>query len=232
MGILPTNKIGKITDLSKQVIMLYGRSKIGKSTFCSNFENALFIATEPGLNHLEVFKVNVNSWETFLTACKELAEGKHQFKNVVIDTVDKLVVYCSDHICKENGINHPSELPHGKGWSLVTTELNRAITKLASLPYGLVMVSHCDQEEIETKTKKYNRWTISVSGKNRGIFLDMADLILFIDSEVDRDGVEKRVIRTKPSMNYDAGDRSSLLPEVLPLDFKKFSEYFTKKGEK
>ena len=226
MSILPDKKIGKVTDLSKQVIVLYGRSKIGKSTFCSQFDKPLFLATEPGLNHLEVYKINCNSWQKFLEACSEIAQGKHEFKNIIIDTIDKLVVFCSDYICSSNGIAHPSELPHGKGWALVTSELNRAITKLASLPYGLVMVSHCEQEEIETKTKKYNRWTIALSGKNRGIFLDMADLILFIDSEIDRDGTEKRVIRTKPSMNYDAGDRSNLLPETIPLDYKKFVEYF------
>jgi hypothetical protein len=170
--------------------------------------------------------MNITNWQKFLEACQELSAGKHDFKNIIIDTVDKLVVLCSDYVCSSNGISHPSELPHGKGWALVTSELNRVVTKLASLPYGLVMVSHCDQEEIETKTKKYNRWTISVSGKNRNLFLDMADMILFVDSEVDRDGTERRIIRTKPSMNYDAGDRSNKLPETLALDFKKFAEYF------
>jgi len=232
MSLLPQEKSKKVLGLEKQTTLIYGRAKIGKSTLCSQFPKPIFLATEAGLNHLEVFKTNCNSWETFLAACKEIAGGKHDFQTVIIDTIDNLVVYCSAAVCAENGINHPSELAHGKGWHLVTSELNRVIMKLASMPYGLVMVSHSVKEEIETKTRKYNRWTISISGKNKNIFLNMSDLILFVDSEIAQDGEERRVIKTKPSMNWEAGDRTGLLPEVLPLDYKELIKYFKTKEEK
>ena len=228
---LPITKSEKILDLNKQVILIYGRAKIGKSTLCSMFPKPIFLATESGLNYLEVFKVNCNNWETFLNACKELSEGKHEFETIVIDTIDNLVLYCSEYVCRENGVNHPSEMPHGKGWHLVTSELRRVLTKLASMPQGLVMVSHSMQEEIETKTKKYNRWTISISGKNKNIFLNMVDMILFIDSKIETDGEERRIIRTKPSMNWESGDRSGLLPAELPLDYNALANCF-KKGVK
>jgi len=93
------------------------------------------------------------------------------------------------------------------------------------------MTSHCDMEEIETKTKKYNRWTISVSGKNRGVFLNMADIILFVDSEMDKDGNERRLIRTKPSLYWEAGDRNNLLPETIPLSYNELVKYFNVKQE-
>lgn len=226
---LPTQKSEKVIDLAKQVILLYGRAKIGKSTFASNFPNALFIATEPGLNQLEVFKVSVNSWETFLEACKEVAKGDHKFQTVVIDTIDNLVTFCSDYICRLHSINHPADLPHGKGWSFITVELQRTLAKLSMLPYGLVFISHCDTEEIETKTRKYNRFTISLSGKNRGLFINLADLILFIDSEMDKDGYERRLIRTKPSLYWESGDRMGVLPETLPLDYNELVKCFKPK---
>ena len=226
MGVLPKEKTGKITALEKQVILVYGRAKVGKSTLCSKFKRPLFLATESGLNHLEVYKVNCNSWKKFLEACGDIANGEHEFDSIIIDTIDNMVMYCSEYICKENGINHPSELPHGKGWHMVTTELSRVLTKLASLPYGLVMVGHSIKEEVETKTRKYNRWTISITGKNKGLFLNMSDLILFIDSEIGQDGEERRLIRTKPSMNFEAGDRTGLLPESMKLDYKELEKYF------
>lgn len=232
MDLTKIERSQKVIDISKQVILIYGRAKIGKSTFCSQFEKPLFLATEPGLNNLEVFKININNWEKFLDACQSVAEGKHDFKTIVIDTIDNLVVFCSAYICNQHNINHPADLPHGKGWNFVTSELTRVISKLSMLGYGIVMVSHCDMEEIETKTKKYNRFTISISGKNRGLFLNLADIILFVDSEMDRDGNEKRLIRTKPSLYWEAGDRLAKLPEVLPLDYKEFSKYFIQKGDK
>ena len=211
---LPLERSQKNNNLSDQVITVYGRPKIGKSTLCSYFDDALFLATEAGLNHLEVFKVVVNSWEVFLKSCGDLAEGNHKFKTIIIDTVDNLVIYCSDYVCKKNKIDHPSELPHGKGWSLVTSELNRALVKLSGLPYGLVLVSHSKQEEIETKTQKYHRFTVDVGGKNKGVVLNMSDIILFMDSEV-HEKKEVGVIRTKPSLYWEAGDKSKLLEENI-----------------
>jgi len=228
---LPIEKSKVISDLEKQVVLLYGRAKIGKSTLCSKFDSPLFLATEPGLNQLEVFKININTWEKFLEACKEVAEGKHSFKTIVIDTIDNLVIFCADYICRMHNINHPADLPHGKGWNFVTAELTRAMSKLSMLPYGLILVSHCDMEEIETKTKKYNRFTISISGKNRGVFLNMADLILFIDSEMDKDGNERRLIRTKPSLYWEAGDRAGKLPETLRLSFDDLAKCFKQESE-
>lgn len=229
---LPIEKSKVVSELSQQVILVYGRAKIGKSTLCSKFDQPLFLATEPGLNHLEVFRVNINNWDKFLEACGDLADGKHKFKTIVIDTIDNLVVFCSDWVCRENSINHPSELPHGKGWHLVTSELRRALVKLASLPYGLVIVSHSELIEVETKTRKYTRYTIPIGGKNRNIILNMPDIILFIDSEVSKDGSERRLIRTKPSMFFEAGDRSGLLPETLPLDYNELAKYFKVKEKK
>lgn len=215
---LPTEKSKPESSLDKQVILIYGRPKIGKTTFCSQFDKALFLATEP-IKLKEVYKVNINSWRLFLETCGEISQGKHDFKNIVIDTVDNLIILCQQYICEENNVDHISELPHGKGWSMVTTELTRPLIKLGALPYGIVLVSHCEQEEVETKTKKYNRFTIDIGGKNKNVVLNMANIILFMDSEY-RDQQEIGVIHTKPSLYYDAGDQSKKLPENIyfPLD--------------
>ncbi len=219
MTTLPTEKSKKNNNLSDQIILVYGRAKIGKSTLCSYFPDAVFLATEPGLNHLEVFKINITSWEGFLQACGELASGGHPYKTIIIDTVDNLITYCQDFVCKENGVGHVSELPHGRGWMLVTSEISRALVKLSSLPYGLIIVSHSKQEEIETKTAKFNSYTIDVSGKTQNIIMNLMDIILFMDSQMI-DGEEIGVVRTKPSLYWSAGDKSKLLAESIeyPLD--------------
>ncbi len=63
-----TTKTKPTTDLAKQSILLYGVPKLGKSSFASQFPEAMFFECEPGLNHLEVFKVPTYSWEAFLEA--------------------------------------------------------------------------------------------------------------------------------------------------------------------
>ena len=211
---LPTKRSEKVTDLSQQIILVYGRPKIGKSTLCSKFSDALFLATEPGLSQLEVFKVNVTTWKGFLEACKEIAQGNHGFKTIVIDTVDNLIPLLVSYIEEMNEVDYIGDIPHGKGWFLATQELRRVLTKLAMMPYGLVLVSHSKQEEIETKTKKYNRFTIDLSGKNQNAVLNLMDIILFMDSEM-KGGEEIGVMRTKPSLYWEAGDKSKRLPESI-----------------
>jgi len=214
---LPKTLSQKENELGKQIILVYGRPKIGKSTLCSKFDKALFLATEPGLNQLEVFKVNVTSWKGFMEACKEISEGKHEFKTIVIDTIDNLVPLIQAYVEEVNEVDYIGDIPHGKGWFLATQELRRVLTKLAMLPYGLILVSHSKQEEIETKTKKYNRFTIDLSGKNQNAVLNLMDIILFMDSEM-KGGEEIGVMRTKPSLYWEAGDKSKLLPEAIEFE--------------
>ena len=210
------------TGLGNQVILLYGRAKVGKTTLAAEFPNPVFLATESGHGYLKkkVKICNCSNWSKFIDACKYLAKGEHDRKTVIIDTIDNLVDSCTEHICAEQGIGHPSELAMGKGWALVTSELRRTMTKLSLLPYTLVMVSHSVKETIETSTgRKYDRWSIAPSGKNKGIFLNMSDMILFIDFVKDGDSM-KRIIRTKPCQSWEAGDRTGKLPAEMPLDYE------------
>lgn len=225
MAALPVKKTPPKQKLEEQIILLYGPPKIGKSTLASQFDNPLFLATEAGLNNLEVYQVPIPTWDTFLNACKEIATGKHNFRTIIIDTIDNLFRACSEAVRKKNNIQHESDLEWGKGWQLVKDEFVRALTKLSLLSYGLVMISHADNIEIKTRTAKINKTIPTLPKSAREIVLGMSDIILLIESVVTDSG-EQRIIRTKPSENWEAGDRTGRLPAVLPLDFKAFYNAF------
>ena len=98
------------------------------------------------------------------------------------------------------------------------------LTKLAFLPYGLFLISHAKEMEMDSRTGKYMRVVPTLPDKARKIVLGMADMVLFCDLEVStgENGEQsmRRVIRTKPSLYYEAGDRTGRLPETLDLDFR------------
>jgi hypothetical protein len=229
---LPTKKTPPKQDHADLTVLVYGPSKIGKSTWCSRSEGALFLATEPGLNSLDVFQVPIRNWEELLAACAEIAEGNHPFKTIIIDTVDNAYKMCSDYICAKFKVEHESDLSYGKGWALINNEFQRVLTKMAFLPYGLFLVSHSQEKEIETRTGKHIRFVPTLPDKARKILLGMVDLILFCDLEAVADDEGKsayrRVMRTKPSPHYEAGDRTGRLPDTMELDFSKFIEAFNK----
>jgi hypothetical protein len=56
-------------------------------------------------------------------------------------------------------------------------------------------------------------------------------MVLFCDLDVTEGEGEKqeirRVIRTKPSLYYEAGDRTGRLPETLDLDFRSFLDAYS-----
>lgn len=232
---LPTVKTEPSADPMQYSILMYGPTKVGKSTFASQAESAVFLATEPGLNALSVFKVDIDSWETFLTACAELAKQKHEFRTIVVDTVDNAYEMCLEYVCKgltgKDGqpVSHPADLGYGKGWSAVNAEFKRVLTKLAMMQQGLILISHSKVQEVETRTEKYDK-IMPTTGAAK-IVLGLMDMVLMVEVESIKteSGVEhRRIIHTKPTSEYDAGDRTGRLPAELPLDYPAFIEAFTK----
>jgi AAA domain len=227
---LPKTKTPPKPNLADLTVLVYGQTKIGKSTFCSQSDHALFLATEPGLNALDVYQVPVQSWEELSAACKEMEEGQHPFKTVVIDTIDNAYKFCTDYMVKKCKIEHESDLGYGKGYALINNEFQRLLTKLAFLPYGLFLISHAKEVEIDNRDEKYTRIVPTLPDKARKIVLGMVDMVLYCGLEaLEGEGDEKqfrRVIRTKPSLYYEAGDRTGRLPDKLDLDFGKFFEAF------
>jgi hypothetical protein len=225
MSLLPTKPTEPKNEFEFFTTLVYGAPKTGKSTLASQFDKPLFLATEAGLNSLETYNIPIDSWETFTAACAEIAGGKHTFKTVVIDTVDNLWNYCSAYICKKNGIQHESELDWGKGWKLVKDEFRRAITKLSLLPYGLVIISHAEASEIKTRTGSINKWMPTMAKQAREIILPICDFIFYVAIEDTAEG-EKRVVRTKPSENWEGGDRTGRMPEELAMSYEAIQTAF------
>lgn len=227
---LPTQKTPPKRDLADLTVLVYGRPKTGKSTFCAHADGALFLATEAGLNHLETYQVPIGSWEEVLAACADIAGGKHAFRTIVIDTVDNAFRLCVEHVNRQLGIKHESEAPYGRAYGMIANEFTRVLTKLSLLPYGLYLVSHAQDTTVETRTGAYTRTVPTLPEKARRIVLGLVDMILYADIETgagpDGDMAIRRVLRTKPSPQYEAGDRTGRLPESLPLDYAAFVAAF------
>jgi len=240
---LPTKKTKPITEFSEYSILIWGGVKIGKSTFCSHAPNALFIPTEPGLKCLDVYnaatamydKKCITTWDEFLEICKEIIEGKHDFKTIIIDTIEGLYDICEESVCKKYKVETSNDgiLGYGKGMAIILNEFRRILTKLANLPYGLIMTSHAFDKDIDDKNGKYTKTvpTIPDAKKNSPyrFIMGFVDMILYCSQEkakIDGELKTVRVIKTKPSLSYDAGDRTGKLPGKLPLDFEKFIKCF------
>jgi len=227
---LPTEKSKVNTKIENTTTLIHGDPKIGKSTFCSQVDGAVFIATEPGLDMIECYQAKVASWREMLEVCKSLAEEKHGFKAAILDTVDMAWQLCTDDVCQKNGINYLGDMPHGKGWALASNEFQRVLMKLAHLPMGLFLVSHSVAKEVPTKVGTTVKIQPTLPDRARRIVQGLVDFILYFETEeeIGPDGKLRlrSVIRTKPTTRYEAGDMTGKLPETLPMDYNEFKKAF------
>lgn len=225
---LPTQKTPPVTDLEHLIVYIYGMPGVGKSTFCSEADDSIIIATEAGLNHLTAYKQPVSNWEEFTQVCALIASGNHQFKNVTIDTIDNLFGYCQDYIRRINNVRHEAELPDKRGYSLINGEFKRALTKLSLLPYGLYMVGHARQLECKDRVGgKYPMWVPSLNDTNQKTVVGMSDITLFacIEDQYDEEGQvigQVNVVHTRPTNSYIAKTRVASLPDPINLRYADF----------
>lgn len=212
-------------DFTKSNVLIYGKPKVGKSTLASQLPDTLFAATEKGYNFLKVRPQDINNWQEFLELCQALSTQKHNFKTVVIDIVDNLYGYCEKYVMDKNGVNSPSDLPFGKGFKLVNLEFERVINKINMAGFPVIFISHAKEKTEKTKTGEWTVMGTSLGSGAEKYVSAICDIILYC--YITDDG--QRVMRTKPTKYILAGDRSTKLPEIMPMDYALLSKYLADK---
>jgi hypothetical protein len=221
-GILPTKKTPKVNDIEHLKFMFLGEAKVGKSTIASRFPGIVFLSTEPGLGSLEVYQAPIDSWDMFISVVAEIAQGKHAYKTVAIDTLDNLYLLCVKAICKRLKVKDPADTGHGKGWGMINAEFNDMLTNLSRLPYGHVWITHAKQREYTCPQsgKKYDKIVPTLSPGVYNTILGIADVIGYCYME-EAGGKQKHMTRYRSNKFCTAGDRTGYLPDVLETNYYK-----------
>lgn len=173
---LPHEKTQARNELSAYSLLLYGREKIGKTTFAAQFPEALFLFFEPGGKSLEVYGRDVNSWEEFKSYIG-LLKKERKFKTVIIDTVDIAYKMSYQFICKKMGIDHPSEEGFAKAWNMIRDEFQAVMVSLLKLERGVIMISHATEKEIKRRYgDSEHRIITTMSKQAREVLEPMVDI--------------------------------------------------------
>lgn len=231
--ILPTEKSVPVSDPGQLTTLLYGSPKVGKSTFAAGFPDAIFLSTEPGLNLLSVYKVDVTNWEEFGEAWMQLKKDD-RYKTIIIDTVDNLFEFCRIHMLGKLGLVHEHDAnDYGRTYQIVRKEFEKAVNALTNSRYGIVFISHAKRDEEKIRGQVINRIYPTVPKQAREYLLGLVDIILYANTEdvVRKEGEEPqpmRVLHTKETEEYEAGDRTGRLPELIPLNYEKYAKCLAK----
>ena len=233
MGILKNIKKNKVTaDFTRFVYTIAGRPKSGKTSLVyktikekfGNVDSLLLVAFEQGYGALDgINAIDIEDFSDFVDLVDELVEEKDNvpYKTIALDTVDIMqdlaIPYVVKKASKQDGKAYKKliDIPWGGGWNMLSEEISSAVTKLQKAGYSLFFLTHDKDKSFETRDGlKYDKTTLSLTGKVRDICLNMSDFILFIELTKDFRG----------DSTLECGSRLEDVPDYIDYDIKGFIE--------
>lgn len=144
MSLLPENKPME-KNITPKVFFIWGQSMHGKTYLARQFPDPIIINTDGNGKKIDTPHVDVYDFETFVNVLREIEEGKHTFKTIVIDLVDDIKTFLEEYVCKKYGVENLADAGFGKGFGDVKATWKRLMIRLTQLPYYLVFISHVIQ---------------------------------------------------------------------------------------
>lgn len=184
---LPTQLSEPRGTLLDYMYLLYGREKIGKTTFLRHWPDAFFLMFEEGGKALRIYQRPVPSWSDFKQYVRLLKgpEGK-RFKTVVIDTAEIAFKRCQRYVCAKLGIDHPSEGEWGSGWDALREEFAMTFLDLQMTGKGIVFISHVREKTVRKRGGgESERIVPTMTGQCKDIVEAMVDVIGYYGFEED-----------------------------------------------
>ena len=143
-SILPKNEPME-KDITPKVFFLWGQSMHGKTYLARQFPDPIIINTDGNGKKIDTPHVDVYDFETFVNVLREIEEGKHTFKTIVIDLVDDIKTFLEEYVCKKYDVENLADAGFGKGYGDVKATWKRLMIRLTQLPYYVVFISHVVQ---------------------------------------------------------------------------------------
>lgn len=222
--------------------MLYGVQGIGKSTFGSMAEGAIFITTEDGLGRINCASFPLaTQYEHVLAALGELYTEPHSFRTVVIDSLDWLEQLIWAEVCRKRNVESIEDIGYAKGYTFALTQWREVLAGLDALrnqrSMAVILLAHSKIEKFENpETDSYDRYVPRLHKLAAATVMEWCDEVLFAtykvftkatDEGFNRTrnqgiGTGERVLRTTERPAHVAKNRLNL-PDEIPLDYRQYA---------
>lgn len=228
-SVVPANK-----NYVPQRILISGVQGLGKTTLGASFEAPILIRTEDGGGAVDAatFPKLISHYEQVEQAIHAL-HGAHDYKTVVIDTLDWLEPIVWEKTCLEHGEANIESFGYGKGYAHADVQWRNLMEGLDSLRYhkkmDVVLIAHTEVRRYENpETEPYDRYQIKLHRRASALWQEWADVVLFCNHQIrtlkDKAGFGKettrgtgsgdRVIYTEERPAYLAKNRWGLPHEI------------------
>lgn len=219
--------------------LLYGLPKVGKSVCIAGLMDPIFLDCARETHHLDVHRIDIDSWRAFDEALGWLAHGEHAYRTVCVSTLDALERLLIEHLCTEHRCESLEDLGggYGKGWGAAAKMIGQALTRLDLLrvagknrkPMNVIIEAHARVETFpDPSGVEYKRWHLRCNKAMAEVTLGRVEDVLFACQVVTTKGPkdrqarsQERVIFAQPAPGITAGNRRGF-PARFPLSAAAF----------
>lgn len=207
-------------------ILIHADHGLGKSSLAAAAPNPIFIQTEDGLDSVDAQAFPLCT--TFAQVLEQLTwvySQEHEFKTLVLDSLDWCETLIFRHVCTEGNKTSISEFGYGAGYTMALELFGKIIKALNAIREKhkmiIILIAHSTVKTYQNPMgADYDRFVIKLREKNAEIFKEWCDLIGFLHYEVfvniKKDGFgettkamggSNRVLSCAPSAAYVSKNR-------------------------
>ncbi len=223
-------------------ICIFGGHGIGKSTIASQFPKPIFISTEDGLASIDVVSFpRAETVDDVAQNIRTLIKEDHDFKTVVLDSVDWLVepLITGDIESKHDA----KELAYGKGQMMIAEAFRELLSGFDVLrkkrDMNVVLIAHSSIVRYEDpRSEPYDRYQPKLPNRCNALLQEWVDVLAFagfriivkksdvgFNNSVTR-GITtgERLLHMIENPAYVAKNRYNC-PDTVPMVYEKLIEY-------
>ena len=236
----------KLTDIKKggalkpPRTLIYGPAGVGKTTFGASAPKPIFLPIEDGLGRIETdcFPVPATYLEV-RAALDELINNEHEYKTLVVDSLDWLEPMIWAHTCEQNKWQSIEQPGYGRGYVEALKYWREFLDRINYLRdqkrMATVLIAHSAVRRFAAPdADAYDRYIIKLQNKASDLVAEHSDAIFFATMKVSTIKVEdrgrvrtrgkgdgERVMYSEERPAWVAKNRYGL-PAEMPLDWSAF----------
>jgi hypothetical protein len=231
--------------------LLYGVHGIGKSTWAAQAPNCLILNLEDGLDDIDCQRTeHLTAMESVNQILIDLANEKHDFRTIAIDSIDWLEGLLHAQVARDAGKDSISEIGFGKGYEAALKYWDDFVFKLDWLRkekgMQIILLAHSAiVKHSDPEVDSYDRYQPALHKSASAMLQEWCDEVLFASYRVfvrkEDLGFSKerniavsnseRYIRTQETAACLAKNRLQDMPAEIPFSWADYAKYFPKSSE-